>query len=233
MEQKLAFVIPAYNEEVSIEQTLRDVKKAFPGNEIFVVNDGSHDRTGELARKAGAHVHVLTHLVNRGLGAALSTGIQAAVNSGADIVVTFDADLQHMGSDVERLAKPITEGKADVVIGSRFLSEEDLKMMPSVKRIGNKFLTGFTNILSDTTITDSQSGLRAFSRQAAEKLMILCDRYEVSSEIIYELGHHNLRIIEIPIKAIYDKRSATKGTTIGSGLHIAWSMLLRTIGVKK
>jgi len=231
MNQKLAFVIPAYNEEETIAETLKDVKRQFPDNDVFVVNDGSRDSTRELALKHGAHV--LTHVLNRGLGAALSTGIQAAVRSGADIVVTFDADLQHLGKDVDRLIKPIRDGKADATIGSRFLSKADLKLMPRAKRFGNKTLTTITNFLADTTITDSQSGLRAFSKEAAKKLIILCDEYEVSSEIIHQLGHYNMRIIEIPIKAIYDKRSATKGTTIKSGLHIAWSMMLRALGIKR
>jgi glycosyltransferase involved in cell wall biosynthesis len=234
MNEKLSFVIPAYNEEESVVQTLKDVKRQFPKNDIFVVNDGSVDRTQELAEAQG--VHVLTHVINRGLGAALSTGIQAAVLHGADLIVTFDADLQHLGKDVYRLIKPIQEGKADAAIGSRFMSKKDLEMMPRVKRFGNTLLTGMTNIMADTTITDSQSGLRAFSREAAEKLMILCDKYEVSSEIIHQLGHHNMRIIEIPIKAIYDDRSVKRGTNQmpwKNGFHILWSMILRTIGVKK
>jgi glycosyltransferase involved in cell wall biosynthesis len=231
MKEKLSFVIPAYNEEETIVQTLKDVKKQFPKNDVFVVNDGSADKTRELAIKNNAIV--LTHILNRGLGAALSTGIQAAVESGADIIVTFDADLQHLGKDVYRLIKPIQEGKADAVIGSRFLSKEDKELMPRIKKFGNSLLTGITNLLADTTITDSQSGLRAFSREAAEQIIILCDKYEVSSEIIHQLGHHNMRIIEIPIKAIYDERSATKGTTVRSGLHILWSMMLRSLGFKR
>ena len=229
-----SIIIPAYNEEESIVQTLKDVKRQFPKNDIFVVNDGSKDRTKEFAEAQG--VHVLTHVINRGLGAALSTGIQAAIRSNVDIVVTFDADLQHLGKDVERLIKPIQNNKADAVIGSRFMSKKDVELMPRIKRFGNTLLTGVTNILSDTTITDSQSGLRAFNREAAEKLIILCDKYEVSSEIIHQLGHHNLRILEIPIKAIYDDRSVQRGTNqmpFKNGLRIVWSMLLRTIGVKR
>ncbi|MDP7282642.1 MAG: glycosyltransferase family 2 protein [Candidatus Undinarchaeales archaeon] len=234
MKEKLAFVIPAYNEEETIVATLKDVRRQFPGRDVFVVNDGSVDKTRELAIANGGNV--LSHIINRGLGAALSTGIQAAVQSGADIIITFDADLQHLGKDVYRLIKPIQDGKADATIGSRFLSKHDKELMPSIKRIGNTMLTGVTNLLADTTITDSQSGLRAFNKEAAQKLMILCDKYEVSSEIIHQLGHHNMRIIEIPIKAIYDDRSVKRGTgqmPWKNGLHIVWSMILRTLGIKK
>ncbi len=229
--EKLAIVIPAYNEEETIGKTLKDVKKNFPHAMIFVVNDGSKDKTREIALKEGAYV--LTHIQNRGLGAALSTGFHAALDHGADYIVTFDADLQHTGKDVRRLLAPIKKGEADAVIGSRFLKPEDLKMMPFVKRIGNRSLTWITNVLSGTKITDSQSGLRAFSRKAAEKILILCDKYEVSSEIINELAKHKMRVVEIPIKAIYSERSIKKGTNIRSGLQVFFGLLLKKLGLKK
>ncbi len=228
---KLAFVIPAYNEEETISPTLIDVRKNFSGAPVFVVNDGSRDRTRELAKKYGAHV--LTHVINRGLGAALATGISAAVRkSDADIIVTFDADLQHTGKDVKNLIEPILKNRADAVIGSRFLRKEDLELMPLTKRVGNFALTKITNFLTGTEITDSQSGLRAFTREAAEKILIVSDRYEVSSEIVHELSGHGFRIKEVPIKAIYTKRSATKGTNIRSGIHILFGLIAKKIGLK-
>ncbi len=228
---KLAFVIPAYNEEVSIAQTLDDVKKSFPGAPIFVVNDGSKDMTRDIAKKHGAHV--LTHIINRGLGAALGTGLAAAVQkSDANVIITFDADLQHESSDVWNLVAPILKNEADAVIGSRFLRKEDLNLMPKTKIIGNLFLTKLTNFLSNTNITDSQSGLRAFSRKAADGIFIATDRYEVSSEIIHELSGRGFRIKEVPIKAIYDSRSATKGTNIKSGILILFGMLAKKLGLK-
>lgn len=228
---KIAFVIPAYNEEVSIGRTLRGIKKDFPKEEIFVVNDGSKDKTGEIAKKES--VHVLTHLINRGLGASLTTGIKAALQkSNASIIITFDADLQHTAADVKRLIAPILDKKADAVIGSRFLSREDLEMMPFTKKVGNYFLTGITNILASSKITDSQSGLRALNREAARKIQIMSERYEVSSEIIHELEGHRFRITEVPIKAIYDSRSATKGTNIKSGIYIFFGIIAKKIGLK-
>lgn len=229
MNEKIVFVIPAFNEAKTIGITLKDLKKHFPGKEVIVVNDGSKDNTKRIALNQGAHV--LTHIMNRGLGASLATGIQAALNKDADVIVTFDADLQHTGEDVNCLIKPIKENKADAVIGSRFLSREDLAMMPFALKIGNKALTGITNFLSGTGVTDSQSGLRAFNRKAAEKLLILCDRYEVSSEIIHELGKHKMRIKEVPIKAIYHDKE--KGTGIRSGFHIVWGIIKKKLGLKR
>ena len=229
--EKLAIVIPAYNEEETIGQTLDDVKKSFKGAEIFVINDGSKDKTREIALKH--RVHVLTHIQNRGLGATLATGLLAATNHGADYIVTFDADLQHISADVNRMLAPLKKGKADVTIGSRFLRTEDLEMMPRITLLGNRALTLITNILSGTQITDSQSGLRAFTRDAAKKILILCDRYEVSSEIIHELGKHNMRVLEIPIKARYDERSWKKGTNPREGINIFIGLLLKRLGLKK
>ena len=227
---KIAFVIPAYNEAVSIGQTLREIQKSFPREDIFVVNDGSKDKTGSIAKKTG--VVVFTHLINRGLGASLTTGIKGALQmSSADVLITFDADLQHEAEDVHRLIKPIKEGRADAAIGSRFLDKTDLEMMPFAKVVGNYFLTGITNFFSGAKITDSQSGLRALSRKAAGKINIMSDKYAVSSEIIHELEGNKMKIVEVPIEAIYDSRSATKGTNIKSGIHIFFTILAKKIGL--
>ena len=227
----LAIVVPAYNEEVSIGRTVESLRKSFPKAKVIVVDDGSKDGTREIALKSGAILY--SHIINRGLGATLGTGIKAALKENADIIVTFDADLQHKAADIERLIRPIRDGRADAVIGSRFMKHEDLRGMPRVKVIGNTFLTGLTNFLAGSDITDSQSGLRAFDRIAAQKLLILCDRYDVSSEIVHELSVNRLKVIEIPIKAIYDKRSKTKGTNVWSGVHITWGLMLRRLGLKK
>lgn len=224
---KKIFVIPAYNEEKNIGRTLENLKKIEA--EFIVVNDGSSDRTNEIALKKGATV--CSHLINRGLGASLATGIEAALEKGADIVITFDADLQHSSNDIDRLIEPILKGEADAVIGSRFLKKEDSAEMPFVKVIGNEFLTFTTNLFSRAKITDSQSGLRALNRKSAETLLILCDRYEVSSEIIYELSKNNMRIKEAPVKAIYNEEN--KGTTIRSGIDILFGVILKKIKVKK
>lgn len=227
----LIVVIPAYNEEETLKKVIDSVKKAVPSAGIVVVDDGSKDRTYGIA--VAEKVIVCRHLINRGLGASLATGITCALEEGADIIVTFDADLQHDAGDISRLIKPIQEGRADAVIGSRFLNKEDLARMPLVKKLGNSFLTFSTNKLGDLAISDSQSGLRAFNRKAAERLIIICDRYEVSSEILMILGRNNFRISEIPMKALYDERSIRKGTTIRSGVQIIAGLMLKKVGLKR
>jgi len=228
---RLLVVIPAYNEEETLKRVLESVKKAAPSAGIVVVDDGSRDRTYEIALSEDAIV--CRHLINRGLGASLATGITCALDEGADIIVTFDADLQHDAGDIKRLVKPIQEGRADAVIGSRFLNPDDLARMPLVKKLGNSFLTFFTNLLGNLSISDSQSGLRAFNRRAAERLIIICDRYEVSSEILMMLGRNDFRISEIPMKALYDARSIKKGTTIRSGIQIVLGLVMKKIGIKR
>lgn len=231
MYKKLFVVVPAYNEGETIGRVLAGIMRTVPEAGIIVVDDGSRDNTREVAEKEGAAV--CTHIINRGLGAALGTGIRCALLEGADVIVTFDADLQHDPRDINRLVSPITAKKADVVIGSRFLRKEDLKRMPLVKKVGNSLLTAFTNVISGTEITDSQSGLRAFNRKAADRLTIICDRYEVSSEIIAILGLNKFKIVEIPIKALYNKRSIEKGTNIHSGIQIAAGITAKLLGLKK
>ncbi len=228
---RLFIVIPAYNEEETIERAIEGVRKTVPSAGIIVVDDGSKDNTYDIA--LNEKVTVCRHLINRGLGAALATGITCALEEGADVVVTFDADLQHDPQDIRRLIEPIEKGTADAVIGSRFLSKKDIANMPLVKRIGNSFLTLFTNTLGHVSISDSQSGLRAFNRKAAERLIIICDRYEVSSEIIMILGRNKFRVTEIAMKAIYDERSIKKGTTIMSGIQITIGLLMKKLRIKR
>ncbi|MFH0853302.1 MAG: glycosyltransferase family 2 protein [bacterium] len=205
---KLAVVIPAYNEEGTIQAVIDDVHRLT--TEVFVVDDGSIDNTPLLARATGARV--IQHIVNRGLGGALGTGIQAALNQGADIIVTFDADGQHQASDIAKLIKPIQEGQADVVIGSRMIDKDKTRQMPAIRRFYNWLGNRVTFFLFGIRTSDSQSGLRAFSRIAAQKLEIRSNKMEVSSELIYEIKRHGFRFIEIPIESIYTQYSMSKPT---------------------
>lgn len=228
---RLFIVIPAYNEQETLQKAMQGIKKEVPSAEIVVVDDGSNDNTYDIA--VNEKVMVCRHLINRGLGASLATGITCALEEGADIVVTFDADLQHDPKDILALVEPIKKGRADAVIGSRFLNKKDIEDMPLVKKIGNSFLTFFTNSLGHLSISDSQSGLRAFTRKAAERLIIICDRYEVSSEILMILGRNDFRITEVPMRAIYDERSMKKGTTIQSGVQIVIGLLMKRLRIKR
>lgn len=220
---KLFVVIPAYNEESTIAKVIKDVKKRGYRN-IVVVDDGSSDKTYRLAKSQ--NVTVLRHILNRGLGGALGTGIRYALEKGADIIVTFDADGQHDPGDIARLVAPVKNKKADVVIGSRMLKPEG---MPLLRKIGNYGLNFITRSLFGVWTTDSQSGLRCFSRKAAEIIEIKTNRMEVSSEIIKEVGHKKLKLKEVPIKAIYTDYSMKKGQTHFNAFRILTKLVLRKI----
>ncbi|ASJ13192.1 glycosyltransferase [Thermococcus thioreducens] len=214
-------VVPAYNEEMTIGAVLDDLLRYFRRDEIVVVNDGSRDRTREIARSKG--VHVLTHLVNRGLGGALGTGITYSLRRNARLIITFDADGQHLVSDALRVMKPVAEGRADFAVGSRL--KGDTSQMPFVKRFGNFVLDAITAVFARKYVSDSQSGLRCFSRDCAAKIRITCDRYAVSSEIIIEVSRNRCRVVEVPIQAVYTEYSMKKGTNILEGVKIALNLL--------
>ncbi|MBU1148464.1 glycosyltransferase family 2 protein [Patescibacteria group bacterium] len=220
---KTVIVIPAYNEESTIAKVLAEVKPLFPN--IIVIDDGSTDNTYQIAKGLG--VTVLRHMINRGLGGALGTGFQAALLNQADIVVTFDADGQHQVEDISRLIKLIIEGQADVVIGSRM---KDRKGMPLHRQLANVVGNLVTKLLFGIWVSDSQSGLRAFSRQAASQININSNEMEVSSEIINEIHVHQLRLTEIPIAPIYTDYSLSKPQ--GQNFITGLKTLLKLIMIK-
>ncbi|HET6464339.1 MAG TPA: glycosyltransferase family 2 protein [Nitrospiria bacterium] len=221
---KLVVVIPAYNEEFAIGQVIQHVMSAnLPGFEkaIIVVNDGSSDKTGDIARSKGALV--VRHLLNRGVGGALGTGIEAALRLGADVVVTCDADGQHSPDDIGRIVEPIQTGRAEAVTGSRMI---DSSAMPWSRRVANHLANLTTWILLAASTTDSQSGLRAFSRSAASRIRITTNRYEVCSEICGEVQRLRLRSVDVPIKTIYTDYSLSKGQGFRVGIKTLFRLIL-------
>jgi len=219
---KVIAVIPAYNEERTIREVIVMVKKNV--DQVIVINDGSTDQTAKLAQEAGAEVY--SHFLNRGLGAALITGFEAALKQGADIIITFDADGQHRPEDISRLIEPILKDEAEVVIGSRFLEKQP---MPLSRRVYNLIANFITHLLFGLWVSDSQSGLRVFKRQALKKIKIQSDRMEVSSEIIREIKRNKLKLKEIPIKPIYTDYSMSKGQNFRVGLKTFFRLILEKI----
>ena len=224
MKKRVFIVIPAFNEETSIDKVLDDLKKS-GYNDIIVVDDGSQDKTSEVVNKKKGIV-LLKHIINRGLGGALGTGLEAAYEYGADIAVTFDADGQHAVEDISNMIKPIEKGKADVVIGSRMINH---KGMPFVRVVGNWMLNFITWFLFGTWTTDSQSGMRAFNRKALQKIETRTSRMEVSSEFFNEISRHKLRFKEIPIKVIYTDYSQAKGQSSWNAFKIVLKLILKKI----
>jgi glycosyltransferase involved in cell wall biosynthesis len=194
---RVVAVIPAYNEDRFIGSV---VLKSLPRvDALIVVDDGSADQTAAVATEAGAHV--IRHGTNRGKGAALRTGFAAALDMGADVVVTFDGDGQHDPRQIPAVLAPLFTGEADLVIGSRFM---DMKNhIPVWRQFGQHVLTWATNAAAGVRASDSQSGFRAFSRQMLEGVVWQSDGFAVECEMQFWAREHNLRIQEVAISCLY------------------------------
>jgi len=196
--------IPAYNEEQRIAEVIGSVPKTLPGVDqvgVLVVDDGSTDRTAEVAEAAGAGV--LQHGVNQGVGGAFHTALDAALSLGADILVSIDADNQFDSSETGRLITPILEGKADFVTGNRFAAKEKPKNMPSIRYLGNLLMSRIVSTLSSSRpIEDVSCGFRAYSREALLHLNLF-GRFTYTQETIMDLAFKGLRIEEVPVTVRY------------------------------
>lgn len=222
---KVVIIVPALNESAVIAKVLKGLPKKLKGIskiDILVVDDGSSDNTLKIAKSAG--VNVIRHIVNRGLGAAIKTGLYWARSKNADIAITFDSDGQHNPHDIPRILEPILKKRADLVIGSRFLKKQGV---PVDRLIINWLANIATFIVFGVFSSDSQSGLRAFSQKAIELINFKADRMEFSSEILVEAKRHNLKIKEIPIKAIYTTYSRAKGQKNLNAIPVFGRILMR------
>ncbi len=222
-------VVPAYNEEKMIKKTINSLHNEGYYN-IIVVDDGSNDRTYDILKKCD--VIVCRHVINRGLGGALGTGISCALLYEPKVIVTFDADGQHDPKDIEKVVHPIINEDYDFVIGSRLMDKEQLKNMPIVKRLGNWGLNFLTYFMGGYFVSDSQSGLRGFSYNGAKKIVkqLKSNRYEVSSEFVVLAKRNNLKLKEVPIKTIYTDYSMSRGTNIITGFKILVKLLIHKLG---
>lgn len=225
---RVCVVIPAYNEGSVIADVVVGIAKAFEqtpySTEVVVINDGSKDDTDAVARKHGATV--INHILNSGAGGATATGLSYAQQNNFDIAATMDGDGQHAPNDVVRGVREIITSKSDLLIGSRLI---DSKGMTRVKVLGNKGLSLITYILFGINSTDSQSGLRVFSRKALENLRWQTSGYEFCSEMLWRAKQQGLTINEYPIKAIYTDYSVQKGQNNWNAINIIKSLLKRRI----
>lgn len=223
-QRRLAFVIPAYNEAVTIASVLDSLPGTTPDVliEKVVVDDHSQDATAALARSEGATV--INHLFNAGSGAATATGLAYARQQGFHYAVTVDADGQHTGEDCRRVMEAILDDDADLVIGSRLI---DVDGMPPSRVFGNRALSFFTAALFGVRITDSQSGLKGFSRRALETIEIRSPGYEFCSEIIWRAKQQRLVVREVPIRAVYTEYSLAKGQRSSNGSVIVRNLVKR------
>lgn len=221
---KVCVVIPAFNEEAVIAHVVADVQKKINEVEIVVVNDRSTDNTSKEANKAKATV--IEHILNQGAGGATSTGLRYAKLQNADWVITMDGDGQHDPKDALDCLKNAKETKSDLVIGSRLI---DTKGMSKLKILGNKGLTFITWLLFGVKVTDSQSGLRVFSKKAIDTLEWESTGYDFCSEMIWRAKQSKLKITEYPIRAIYTDYSKNKGQNNWNAINIVSSLIRRRI----
>lgn len=195
---KLIVQIPCLNEELTLPQTVRDIPRQIEGIdeiEILIIDDGSTDRTVEIARELGVD-HIVTHINNRGLAAAFRTGLDTCLRLGADIIVNTDGDNQYKGQDIAKLVAPIVNGRAEIVVGDRQTST--IPHFDLHKKVLQKLGSAIVRILSGTDLPDSVSGFRAFSRDAAMQLNILT-HYSYTVETILQAGKRHLAISSVPV----------------------------------
>lgn len=225
---EIYIILPAYCEGKVVKKVINGIKEEDFRN-IIVVDDGSDDNTRKEAESAGAVV--ISHPINRGKGAATQTGIDTAGLLEADIVVTMDADGQHDPKDIKKLIQPIIDNKADVTIGSRFLGNSE--NLPASRVIMNKIGNYVTYLFFGVLVTDSQSGLRAYSKKAYTSVYTYLDRYEFESEMLGQIRKAGLRIKEIPVTVTYSEYSMNKYKHMkkfsAQGLANGVKMVLRLI----
>lgn len=219
--RRVCVVIPAYNEATVIGEVVKSAREVFLKSkkaydiDIVVVNDGSKDETANEAKKGGAIV--INHILNSGAGSATLTGLAYARQHNYDIAATMDADGQHAPDDVLEGIKSIDQGNADLLIGSRLI---DSRGMSKIKVLGNKGLSLFTYLLFGINVTDSQSGLRIFSKRAINGLQWKSTGYEFCSEMIWRAKQARMNVSEYPIKAIYTDYSRAKGQNNWNAINI-------------
>lgn len=196
---KLIIQIPCFNEEKTLKTTIDALPKYIEGIdqiETLIVDDGSTDKTVEIAKELGV-IHIVSHGKNFGLAKAFTTGINKALELGADIIVNTDADNQYCAEDIEKLILPIISNDADIVIGARPVST--VKEFSPLKKLLQKFGSWVMRLISSAKVEDAPSGFRAFSRSAAMQLNIF-DKYTYTMETIIQAKAKGLRIISVPIR---------------------------------
>ncbi len=224
--KKLIIQIPCYNEEESLPVTLADLPReveGFDNVEWLIIDDGSTDETIKVAKKHGVD-HIVRHTQNRGLAYAFMSGINAGLEQGADVIVNTDADNQYCAFDIPLLTKPITDGNVEIVIGARPIAET-IHFSP-VKKFLQKFGSLVVRATSRTEVADAPSGFRAFSREAAQRLMVF-NEYTYTLETIIQAGQKNMSIISVPIRTNEDLRESRLVKSIASYVKRSMVTILR------
>jgi glycosyltransferase involved in cell wall biosynthesis len=215
-------VIAAYNEARVIERVVGEVARCGPS--IVVVDDGSSDATAEAAAGADA---VICHPVNLGQGAALQSGIDYALQQGADIIATFDADGQHRAADIASLVGALGAAQADFALGSRFLGRSI--GLPLSRALVLKAATCFTRLTTGLRLTDTHNGLRAMTRRGAGMIRLRQNRMAHASEILGQIAASGLPYVEVPVSIEYNAYSLAKGQRLSDALMILLDLFARRL----
>ena len=218
-DSKILVCIPAFNEAGAITEIIRKSRKY--ADDIIVYDDGSTDNTYEAATSAGAIV--IRNPENKGYGVAIKSLFQAAKEKDADIMVTLDSDGQHNPDQIPELIEPLKHG-FDIVIGSRFLNNSDKQKVPKYRTLGIKTITKLTQAASYNGITDSQSGFRAYTKNALSKINLFEDGMAVSTEILLRAKEKRLLATEVPITINYNVKDTSTHNPISHGIGVLYSV---------
>ena len=205
---KILVIIPAKNEATKINGVVKGVMAQ--NLDVVVVDDGSTDDTAIIAKSAGAEV--LRHIINRGQGASVKTGIDFGLDNGYEAMVFFDADGQMKADEISNVLEPVISGDCDVALGSRNLGVAI--DMPYATRVMKKLALIFTLFATGLKLTDTHNGFQAWSAGALRKLRLVQDRYAYASELLHEISRMKLRYREVPVTIFYTKYSKKKGQNI-------------------
>lgn len=204
---KMIIQIPCFNEEKTLPETYADIPRKIEGVdvvEVLIIDDGSSDRTAEVARGLGVE-HIVSYVGNKGLAYAFMAGINASLSLGADIIVNTDADNQYNAADIPKLIRPIIDKKADIVVGERPIDETEhfSKRKKRLQHIGSAVV----RLASNTSIPDAPSGFRAYSREAAMRINVI-NEYTYTLETIIQAGRNRLMIASVPIRTNPETRKS-------------------------
>lgn len=229
---KLIIQIPCYNEEETLGITYNDLPKFIDGIdeiEYLIINDGSKDRTVEVARELGIH-HVVSFKQNKGLAKGFMAGLDACLHLGADIIVNTDADNQYCGADIEKLVRPILDGEADIVIGERPIDQTE--HFSWKKKKFQHLGSWVVRIASGTSIPDAPSGFRAYSREAALRLNVT-NEYTYTLETIIQAGHDKIAMTSVPIRTNGETRPSRLFSSMWRYMKRSASVIIRSFMMYK
>ena len=221
---KTIAAIPCYNERIPIGYVVLIARKHV--DEVLVIDDGSTDDTAEVATEAGAAV--VLHGVNKGYGAAIQSCFNYARANNFDVLITLDGDGQHDPSYIPEFITAMKTNKADVVIGSRFLTKNKLSPIPKYRIVGMKVLNLFTRLVGKVKTTDSQGGYRAYSRRAIEKIRVTNPAMGAGSEILTQSKNHNLKLVKIPTTVRYDIGGTLAKNPVSHGFGVLGGLISTT-----